>query len=143
MASLNLIPDPQVLAVQVGVFLVNAVVIKKLFVEPYLRVNDRREAATIGGKDSALKMLDACETLTSEIETRLNSASDEAKRSREYTREKAQKQRTEIVKSAETEAKSVIAEVEATIKREIATERAKIPQVVSALVNEVYSQALA
>jgi F0F1-type ATP synthase membrane subunit b/b' len=143
MASLNLIPDPQVLAVQVGVFLVNAAVIKKLFVEPYLKVNDRREAATIGGKDSALKMLDACETLTTEIENRLASASDEAKRARELTREKAQKERAQLVKSAETDAKAVVEEVEARIKSDLATEKAKIPQMFQTLVGEVYSAALA
>ena len=43
MASLELVPHPDVLVVQAGVFLANFVVVKKLLVEPYLTVRDKRE----------------------------------------------------------------------------------------------------
>ena len=57
MASLILVPDPEVLAIQAGLFLVAVGVVKKLYVEPYLAVRERRQAATVGSKDEAARTL--------------------------------------------------------------------------------------
>ena len=56
MSGLNLVPNPTVLAVQAGVFMANIFVIKKLWLDPYLRVYEKRQANTTGSQTDAEKI---------------------------------------------------------------------------------------
>jgi F-type H+-transporting ATPase subunit b len=143
MASLNLVPDPEVLVVQAGVFLVALGVVKKLYVEPYLKVRERREAATIGSKDEAAQTLVECAKISNQIEARLAAAAVEAKAARETVKVAALERQAAIMATATAEANATVAAVEQQIQRELAGELAKIPAVVSQLTDEVYKLALA
>lgn len=143
MASLNLVPDPEVLVVQAGIFLVALGVVKKLFVEPYLKVRERREAATVGSKDEAARALVECDTLSSQIEDRLTGTALEAKAARAKVNAAALGKRDGIVATATTEANAIVAAVERQIQAELAGELAKVPAVVAQLTDEVYKLALA
>jgi len=143
MAALNLVPDPEVLVVQAGIFLVALGVVKKLYVEPYLKVRERRLAATVGSKDEATKALGECDTIAQGIEQRLSGAASEAKAARETVRNAANLRRDELIAAATAEANAAVAAVEKDIQGELARERAKVPAVVAQLTDEVYSLALA
>ena len=142
MASLELVPHPSVLAVQVGVFLANLVVVKKLWVEPYLLVKERRQKLTVGSKDEATRLLAEAEKVAEEINSKLLTAASEAKASREGVREAALQRRTQILAAADAEAKAYVGTVERQVKEELMRERGKVPAVVHKLTDEVYTLAL-
>lgn len=142
MASLNLIPNPSVLVVQAGVFLANILVVKKLFVEPYLMVRDRREQLTIGGKDEASQAFAEADRTAADIQTRLSAAMAAAKKERDSLREVATQKRQALLAEAEAQAKKHVDSVEQQIKSEMTAERAKIPGIVASLTDEVYLAAL-
>jgi F0F1-type ATP synthase membrane subunit b/b' len=143
MATLNLIPNPPVLAVQAGIFLLNIVVVKKLMLEPYLKIRDRRDQLTVGSKDSAEKATREADTATAEIHTRLTGAATEAKAEREKLREVALERKATIVTKAEAEARATVAAAETEIKQAMAQEKTKVPAIVKQLTDEVYRLALA
>ncbi len=143
MATLNLVPNPTVLAVQAGVFLANLIVVKKLLVEPYLTVRDRREALTVGSKDEAQKILGDCEKISLDMAARLSGAADEAKKEREKIRDAANVKRNAALTAAAAEAKKLVAEVEKQIQQDLVGEKAKVPAIVKSLTDEVYKLALA
>lgn len=143
MAAINLIPNPTVLAVQAGIFLVNIVIVKKLLLEPYLKVRDRRDQLTIGSKDAAERASRDAEAAATEISQALTQTSIEAKAAREKLREAALVKKTSIVSQAEAEAKATIAAAEQEIARNLEQEKTKIPAIVKQLTEEVYRLALA
>lgn len=142
MSTLNLIPNPPVLAVQAGIFLVNYVVIKKLFVEPYLSVRDKRERLTVGNKEEATKAIGKAEVLAAEINVAISNAADGAKKERDRSRAVATEKRAAIVSAAEAEARSAVESIEKQIQADLRAERLKIPAVIQALSKQVYDQAL-
>ena len=142
MATLNLIPNPMVLGAQIGVFYLNFIAVKKLFVEPYLSVRDRRQALTFGSKDEATKALVSCDRISKDIESRYISSATEAKVDREQIREQAQIARQALIIAAEKDAKAEVANVETQIRAELVAEKEKIPGVIKALSDEVYKLAL-
>lgn len=143
MAALNLVPNPSVLIVQVGVFLVNMAVVKKLFVEPYLVVRERREALTVGSKDEATRALAECETITQAIEARIVATATEAKKERERLRNAALEKRAAVLAAANAETQKTVEAVEQQIRQDLVAERAKVPSIVASLTDEVYKLALA
>lgn len=143
MASLNLVPNPPVLAVQAVVFLTGLVVVKKLFVEPYLTLRDKREVLTVGSKDEAQKLLQETDRISQEITAKLNVAISDAKQAREKIRDAALTKRNAALGAAEGESKKLVQEVENQIKQDLAAEKAKVPAIVKNLTEEVYKLALA
>ena len=142
MATLNLIPNPMVLGVQIGLFYVNFLAVKTLFVKPYLSVRDRRQALTFGSQDEATKALARCDRISKDIESRYINSATEAKADREQLREQAQIARQTLLSAAEKDAKAEIANVEKQIREDLASEKEKIPGVIKTLSDEVYKLAL-
>lgn len=142
MATLELVPKIPVLIVQTGVFLANIVVVKQLFVAPFLKMKDRRDALTIGNQEVAVKILAECETLTKDISSKLDVAYTEAAAARENIRATALVKKTGIIKAAEAEARSYIESIEKEINQEVANEKQKIPAIVNSLTQEFYQRTL-
>lgn len=143
MASLNLIPNPPVLAVQAVVFLTGLAIVKKLFVEPYMELRDKREKLTVGSKDVASTLLKQADEISLQITAKLNATLEEAKKSREKTRDAALTKRQAALGAAEAESKKLIQDVENQIKQDLAQEKAKVLLIVKNLTEEVYKLALA
>jgi F0F1-type ATP synthase membrane subunit b/b' len=142
MATLELIPKVPVLIVQTGVFLANIVVVKKLFVDPYLKLQDRRDAMTIGNQEGATKILSECESITRNVTSKLEDAYAEAAAAREVVRGNTIAKKTQILKAAETEARTYVAAIEKEIQLEVAREKQKIPAIVNSLTQEFYEKTL-
>jgi len=143
MAALSLVPDPAVLTVQAGIFLVNYVVIKKLMVEPYVKMRAMRDKQTRGSQDDAGKYLTEAEAIQGRLVQRLSHAANEAKQAREQVRAAALENRQSIVAAAEVDSRKHVAAVEQEVQRELAQEQAKVPGIVKSLTDEVYQVALA
>jgi F0F1-type ATP synthase membrane subunit b/b' len=142
MAELNLVPNLTVVAVQTGIFITNLVIVKKLIVEPYFVLREKRDAMTSGAQGDAARLLSESESMSKKIEERLLAASTEANTLREKTRQTAVKQAEEIRKAAETETKAAVTKVTAEIAAEVAKQRAGIPEAVKKISEEVYSLAV-
>ncbi len=142
MATLELIPKVPVLIVQTAVFLANIVVVKKLFVDPYLKLQDRREAMTIGKQEGATKILGECETISRNVTAKLEAAYAEAAAAREVVRSNTTLKKTQMLKTAATEARSYVEAIEKEIQQEVAREKQKIPAIVNLLTQEFYERTL-
>jgi len=142
MASFELFPDPAVLVVETGIFLVNVAIIKKLMLDPYLQLKDKREAATIGSKEGASAVLNKCESIASTISATLTAAAEETVVIKDAIITDAASQRDALLKTAEGEAKATIDAIQTAIQKQLSEERSKIDSVVSQLTEEVYSLAV-
>lgn len=140
MSQLNLVPDPIVLAAHAGVFVATIAIVKKLYVEPYLKLRDRRESLTTGSQQDSKNILQRCEEISSQINVRLKEASVEVNKIREESRRVATLKREDIVKKAEAEMKTALAQLEKSVKEELMTERTKIQNVVLELSKEVFTK---
>lgn len=142
MSQFELIPKGDVLAVQTGIFLVAIVIIKKLMLDPYVQLREKRLNLTTGSQADAKQALAKAKTLSETITSQINDAAQQGRDAKEAVRETAIEKRNSIVAAADTEAKATIASVIARIQAEIEEEKSKIPATVAALTNEVYSIAL-
>ena len=142
MATLELIPKVPVLIVQTGVFLANIAVVKTLFVDPYLKLQDRRDAMTIGNQEGATKILGECEAISRNVTSKLEAAYAEAAAAREVVRASTVAKKTQMLKTAETEARAYVDAIEKEIQQEVAREKQKIPAIVNSLTQEFYEQTL-
>jgi F0F1-type ATP synthase membrane subunit b/b' len=142
MANLDLIPKLPVLAVQAGIFVANLGIMKKLFMEPYLKVRNAQDSQTIGSQGDAARLLAQADQVSAEINARLQAALVMAKEGREKVRGVAVAKRQALLGAAQAEVKSELDRVEGDIKAQIEAERAKVPNVVASLANEVYKIAL-
>jgi F0F1-type ATP synthase membrane subunit b/b' len=142
MASFELFPVPEVTAVEAGFFLLNMVIIKKLILNPYMKLKDKRELATVGSQDEAKKIIQQCESLSESITKQLGVAAQEARESRESIRTEAVKKRESILAAAEKDARKVISDVQTEVESKLQAERARVPEIVNSLTQEVYAAAL-
>lgn len=142
MAQLVLVPNPVVMAVQAGVFIAGAVIIKKLMVEPYLKVRDRREKLTVGNQGEAASILERCEEIASDINQKITVANRLAHKHKDTMQKQATAKRDEIIAAAEAEARQVLDAMTADIQEAIAKEKAKVPQVVQQLTDELFQLAV-
>ena len=142
MANLDLIPKLPVLAVQAGIFVANLGIMKKLFMEPYLKVRNAQDGQTIGSQGDAARLLAEADQVSTEVNARLQAALHSAKEAREKVRGTAIAHRQTLLSAAQAAVKSELDRVEGEVKAQMEAERAKVPNVVASLVNEVYKIAL-
>ena len=100
MASLDLSPNPTVMMVQAGLFLVNFVAVKKLILEPYLKVADAREKLTSGDQAEAAAVLEKSDSGMRQVSEKLEAARDEARNRAQEILSIALTQRDELVQAA-------------------------------------------
>lgn len=142
MSSLNLVPNPSVMLVQVGLFVSSFVIIKKLFLEPYLKVSDQREALTKGSVKDAASIIKANECSQIQIDGKLSQMRDESAKLRESAHTAAQQEALSIVSAAESDSKSAVEAIKKGIEIELQEERVKIPRIVEDLTASMFKQVL-
>lgn len=133
MSSLNLVPNPAVFLVQAGLFVANIVAVKKLMLDPYLKVKAARDAQTVGNRQEAQNLTNDGERKFQEITERLQSAADEARGTANSILGVAQQKRDEIMSAAEKAAHDFLDQSQQSIAMELKAEREKVPAVVSSL----------
>ena len=142
MANLDLIPKLPVLAVQAGIFVANLGIMKKLFMDPYLKVREAQDGMTVGSQGDASRLLAEADRVSSDVNARLLAAMADAKGAREKVRAHALTTRQSLLEEAQALARQELDKVEAAIKGQLQSEREKVPNIVASLSNEVYNIAL-
>jgi F0F1-type ATP synthase membrane subunit b/b' len=142
MANLDLIPKLPVLAVQAGIFVANLGIMKKLFMEPYLKVREAQDGMTVGSQGDASRLLAEADRVSSDVNARLLAAMAEAKAAREKVRAHALSTRQSLLEEAQTLARQELDKVETAIRGQLQSEREKVPSIVASLSNEVFNIAL-
>ena len=137
-AGFEIAPSPIILAVQAAIFAANLVVVKKLFVTPYLKVRDERDRQTVGSKEAAEQAVQQAAKITKDIDERIVAAAELARRERENLRQSALEKRDSILGAADAEAKKTIEAMEKQIQQDLTAERQKVPAIVAELTDQVY-----
>lgn len=140
MSSLNLSPNPTVMLVQTGIFLANFVAIKKLFLDPYLTLADKRQELTVGNQRDAQVLEQKNEETLRILASKIDQARDEAALTRTQVTTEANSKRDAILSEAELEAKRTIEEMRVQIREELAEERSKLPGIVQELTEAMYQR---
>lgn len=140
MAALNLDPNPLIIAAQMGIFIGAVVVVKKLMVEPYLRVKDKRDGLTVGSTDHAKTLVAENEQISADIQGQLQDAFQYAKKVKETALDSAESESRTILADAKTHIEAESSKLEQELKGNLAAETAKAKTFVDSLATEVYQK---
>ena len=140
MATLNPIPNPAVMLVQAGTFLVTLFVAKKMILEPYLQVRKFRYFQTKGKSEETERLLLENQKRLNEFNEKVQEAVVKAKEGRSAHKSQALKERDEILKEAEQSSQEIISQTKQRVQEEIRAEKAKIPMIVDHLVRVLFDQ---
>jgi F0F1-type ATP synthase membrane subunit b/b' len=142
MSSLHLVPNPTIIAVQAGVFLANFVIVKKLYLDPYLKLTGKREGMTDGSQEESASIERKNAETSAQMETQLRELNEYTHEYRLRLNAEADDKSAKILQSAEKESESVLAEIQEEIKLAVAKESANIPETVEELTSAIYKQTL-
>lgn len=98
--AFELVPNPTILVVQTGMFFVAAGVVKKLYVEPYLKLKARRDEQTSLSSLTGSLTLDEFEAKKNQIKSRLNSVRIKAQEAMEIVKKSAEVEREKMISAA-------------------------------------------
>jgi F0F1-type ATP synthase membrane subunit b/b' len=133
MSSLNLTPNPEVMAITAGIFFANFYAVKKLLLEPYLTVREQRIKATIGSQVQAEQLELENSRSVEKIRSRMVAASLEGRDFRDALLVTAKQKRDEMLAMASQEAAEVIASMHSTLLNELAEQKQAVPAIVNQL----------
>ncbi len=133
MSSLNLSPNPVIMAATAGVFIANLIAVKKLLLEPYLKVRDQRIKATFGNQAAAEQLEVENTRATEKIRDRIAQASLEARNFRDSSLATAKQKRDELLAAASKEATDVVTAMRGDLVKELAEQRQAVPAIVQQL----------
>jgi F0F1-type ATP synthase membrane subunit b/b' len=138
MSSLNLIPDVELLCAQTGIFLANLVVVKTLFITPYLELQKKRKAQTADRQNEAKKTLESCAQQTQELESRIKAAYSQAGAESEDLKSKALAEQKDLIAAAKKQAEVALDSMRQEIAALVQKESNKIPALAAQLSKEFY-----
>lgn len=133
MSALNLVPNVAVMAAQTGVFVANYYAVKKLLLEPYLKVYDKRRSLTVGSKEDSIRLIQSNSDKELKIKSSLEKAYGDAKAILETSVSGANAEKEEIISSADAEVKSYLEEA----RKELASDLVEVNKQVPAMVNGI------
>lgn len=142
MAKFELIPDLTIMGIQGAIFGAAYFVVKTQFVAPYLKLKDKRLSLTEGNEGSARALVVECNEKTEVIEAKVAKTIEETKIFREAEKTKATESRDEIISKASKEAREEVERLSAHLAKMLQEEKAKIPEVVKKLNDELYNMAI-
>jgi F0F1-type ATP synthase membrane subunit b/b' len=132
-SGLNLSPNITVIAIQAGIFLTNMFVVKKLMLEPYLRVRDARMKKTGGSQDDAQSLRSKALELDGQIASKMKEAHRQASEVREKIKSEAITKRNLLIAEAEKSAKEEQSKLLKDIQANLTEERTKLAATVDEL----------
>lgn len=125
MAHLNLSPDPVVLGVQAGIFLANMYIVKKLMLDPYMKLRTARDAKTGGSQHDAQALLDQAADMDRIIGEKMRDAHRTAAQTRDKIKSTAMTKRGELLSQAESVARKEQHDLHVAINANLQEERSK------------------
>jgi len=142
MASLQLMPNVNVIAAEAAIFWTTCVVTKKLMLDPYLKLRSMRQAQTTGSQEYATRILAENDQAIDTIASKLSDSQNFISGMKKDIKSVAQAKRDEIVSAAEKDARDTITKMRDEVEKQLKEERAKLPNVISSLTDSVYSASI-
>lgn len=139
MADFNLVPVPRVLLVQAGIFIANTLIIKKLLVEPYLKLKAKRLDYTERKQAAATARVAALQKELSELRAQRRSRLNALAQLRRKKYEQARARREQIVVAATREAEAAIKEAKVRLRKEFDDARHELDSAVTVLSQEMFA----
>ena len=143
MSSLNLRPSLPIIAVQAGIFYASLFAVKKLMLEPYLKVHGKRKALTAGAADKAKQLTSDNETAIAKIGKSIDATALQAKQVQSDLFKKAQSEKDTLLGAAEKQARDLVQQVAGQMKKELEEQRKDVSRIVAALSDEAFKQVIA
>jgi F0F1-type ATP synthase membrane subunit b/b' len=140
MSGLNLVPNPTILAIQSGIFFTAIYTVKKLYLDPYLKLKEKRLNATVGNQQSAAQLLADNHKKLEQITASVKKGVHTAMETSEAIRKTSSAEKDKILQEADKAAKQSLDEIRTEISSELKTEKTKLPDVVKQLTEQVYAQ---
>ena len=138
MADFNLVPVPRVLLVQVGIFIANTIVVKKLLIDPYLKLKAKRLDYTERKQAAATARFATLEQELTELRATRRSRLSALAQLRRKKYEQARARREELIVAATQEAEAAIKQAKEQLRREFDTAQAELDSTVGALSQEMF-----
>ena len=138
MADFNLVPVPRVLLVQVGIFIANTIIIKKLLVEPYLKLKAKRLDYTERKQAAATARFTALEQELAELRATRRSRLSALAQMRRKKYEQARARREELIVAATSESEAAIKEAKVSLRKEFEAAQTELDSTVGQLSQEMF-----
>lgn len=142
LAVLDLSVDPQILLIQSAIFLTNVVVIKKLMLDPYVLLRQKRDSETIGKEKQTMEAQKELVEKEVRYSDKIKSALSQAKLQKEQKRQGYLKQQKAEIDALKADVDSMIQKSREALRSQIQEEKAKIPDLVKKLAAEVYESSV-
>ena len=142
MSALNLVPNVAVMAAQTGVFVANYFAVKKLLLEPYLEVYDKRRALTVGSQEESNNLIKSNLEKELKIKSDLEKAFEEAKVVLQTSLSEANVKKETIVSDADAEVKSFLEKSRKELAADLSEINGKVPEMVDGITNVILDKVL-
>ena len=139
---MKIIPELWPTLISAIIFLINLFIIKKLYVGPYLELNEKRHELTEGLKEKAKTMQAQATQSMDALEKKLKEVSAETKIFTNEKRAQAQQQANNLVNDTKQKAVQDIQAARANVKKLLVAEKAKIIEKTTPLVDSIYKNVL-
>ena len=139
---MNIIPGVGPTLISMIIFVVNYFIIKKLFVTPYLQIENKRHELTKGLKEKAEVMQAQASQSMDSLEKKLKEVSAETKAYTNEKRQEAQDQANLLIGNTKSKALEEIKAARANVTKILEAERNKIVEKTGPLVDGIYKDIL-
>ncbi len=139
MSDLNLIPNPQLMAIQAAFFVSQIVVVKCLFVDPYLKLKKLRDGATTGADSKAEELKNRVASLSREVHVAITKAHEEVRSIKEEGKVNAKKLREADLADAHKKMSELVRTARADVRANLQEERVKVRSFAGRFVEEFYA----
>ena len=129
-------------AVSGAVFIIVALMLNALLIQPYLRIVRERAALTTGAQDSADGTVRRAEELMADYESKLTDARAEAASIRDGLRSEGQADETRIVSAAREQAMASLAGKRESLERDVAAATGELEERSNALSQAIVARVL-
>ena len=141
-ADLNLIPQAEVVAANVALFLLLIYPVNRLLVQPLLRVLDERDSRTSGALAQSHKLADEARAARTELEARVAEARGRAQARRAAILADTEAQERALLDAARNDAMQNVESVRNAVQSELDAARAALESDTRALAREAASRIL-
>ncbi len=142
LSELNLVPNPVALGIQAGLFLTSALVVKRLFVGPYLKLRHARLELTTGQADKSKEIKDRVIEVRQTIEAKRIQANQKILAETDALLASAKSENEKVVSSFQEENNKRFQEFRNEVLHRVQEERQKLDKDIRQLSSDVLKKLL-
>lgn len=142
LSAMSMVDVDGTAAVSAAIFVVVALMLNALLVQPYLRIVRERAALTTGAQGDADDTVERAEGLLADYQSKLASARAEASEIREGLRTEAKEDENRIVSAAREQAMATLAGKREILERDVSAASAQLEERSTALSQAIVARVL-